>query len=485
MKSLAAILSIVFLLNSSSYSHNTVDLPDPVNDDDYYDSGIPSPEKIELGRLLFFDKELSGNRNISCATCHHPDNGTSDGLSLGLGEGARGLGALRSPGDTETQSVHERVPRNSPALFNLGAKEFTRLFHDGRVELDTKGHYESGFITPAKWKLPAGLENVLAAQALFPVTSSTEMAGQQGENPIANAAALNNMSGPGGVWDLLAKRLQRIPEYVAYFTAAFPNEIEQAEDITFVSAANAIAAYETATFRSYNSPFDRHLRDDHQSISQAQRRGMDLFYGKANCVSCHSGKFQTDHDFHAIAMPQIGPGKAHGRDGSYWKATGHNALLEDFGRGKVSFREEDNFKFRTPSLRNVAKTGPWGHSGAYNSLEAVIRHHLDPINELDEYEFSDEILPPLNRIVETTAREDQLSDAFMSAMRRENYLKRDGWIQKEPELRKRIADANELEPIALTNAEVEDLVKFLQTLTDETLDPEIPNSVPSGLPVED
>ena len=76
----------------------------------------------------------------------------------------RGLGPERTPGATEHDAVHERVPRNAPALFNLGAREFTRLFHDGRVETDTAGYYEGGFITPAKWKLPQGLENVLAAQ---------------------------------------------------------------------------------------------------------------------------------------------------------------------------------------------------------------------------------------------------------------------------------------------------------------------------------
>ena len=485
MKSLTASLSLAILVISISHARASINLPSPIDDYDYYDSGTPSPEKVELGRLLFFDKELSGNRNISCATCHHPENGTSDGLSLGLGEGAHGLGTLRSPGDSTSQSIHERIPRNSPALFNLGAKEFTKLFHDGRVETDTEGHYESGFITPAKWKLPEGLDNVLAAQALFPVTSSAEMAGQQGENPIANAAALNKMSGMGGVWDLLAKRLQQIPEYVAYFTSAFPAEIKQPEDITFVLAANAIAAYETDVFRSDDSPFDQFLQGNRQSLSKSQQNGLNLFYGKANCSSCHSGKFQTDHDFHAIAMPQIGPGKAHGRDGSYWQATGQNALLEDFGRGKVSFREEDNFKFRTPSLRNVAVTGPWGHTGAFDSLEAVVRHHLNPVSSLEQYEFDTSLLPKLDRLVETTARQDQLSDGFMSENRFENYLKRDSWIQSEPALRKRIADANELESISLSDSEVHDLIAFLQSLSDETLNPEIPKSVPSGLPVED
>ena len=147
---------------------------------------------------------------------------TGDGVALGLGEGASGLGRDRVPGSTEETAIHERIPRNSPALFNLGATEFTRMFHDGRVEVDSNNYYEGGFITPAKWKLPTGLENVLAAQAMFPVTSPAEMAGQRGENSFAEAKALNNLAGHNGLWEQLAERLQDIPEYVEMFEKAFP-----------------------------------------------------------------------------------------------------------------------------------------------------------------------------------------------------------------------------------------------------------------------
>ena len=308
-----------------------------VEDADYYSDGRPEPHKVELGRLLFFDKILSGNKNISCATCHHPKHGTGDALALPLGEGPSGLGPEREPGESHSTAVHGRVPRNSPALFNLGAREFERLFHDGRVESDPNGYYEGGFITPAKWKLPSGLENVLAAQAMFPPTSAGEMAGAKGENPIADAASLNNAAGPGGIWELLAERLQGIPEYVERFQAAFP-DVEEPSDITFVHAANAIASFEADAFRMDDSPFDRHLRGDRDALTAAARRGMDLFYGRAGCDSCHTGRFQTDHDFHAIAMPQIGPGKGDGKHSDYWRETGQQAFVEDFGRGRVTVR---------------------------------------------------------------------------------------------------------------------------------------------------
>ena len=243
---------------------------------------------------------------------------------------------------------------------------------------------------------------------MFPPTSDVEMAGQKGENPVADASSMNNAAGPGGVWELLAKRLQDIPEYVRLFQAAYPESITESSDITFVDAANAIAAFQTIAFRADNSLFDQVLNGKTDAISEKARQGMELFYGKANCSSCHSGKLQTDHDFHAIAMPQIGPGKNHGNNGNYWRASGHKGFVEDFGRGRVTFNPKDNYKFRTPSLRNVAETGPWGHAGAYDSLEAVIRHHLDPINSLENYEASDAILPPLDKVVETTARAAEL-----------------------------------------------------------------------------
>ncbi len=463
-------------------------LPDPVTHEDYRDGGAPNDAKVELGRSLFFDKVLSGNRNISCATCHHPDHGTSDALSLGLGEGPRGLGPERRPGATKDEAVHDRVPRNSPALFNLGAAEFEVLFHDGRVEADPHGYYEGGFITPAKWKLPSGLENVLAAQAMFPVVSAAEMAGQKGENPLADASSLNNAAGPGGVWEQLGDRLAAIPEYVDLFRAAYPGEVSGPEDVTYVRAANAIAAFEAEAFRAADSRFDRFLRGDRDAMTWAEKRGMDLFYGKANCAGCHSGKFQTDHDFHAIAMPQIGPGKADGQDGSYWRASGHSAFVEDHGRGRVTGRDEDDYRFRTPSLRNVEITGPWGHTGAYTTLEDVVRHHLDPVEALNRYRPDPAILPETGPVLELAAAGSALEVEFLSESRQEGFRMRDTWVQEQPELRSRIAAANELAPVPLTDGEVDDLVAFLGALTDSSFlerGPLAPPRVPSGLPVDD
>jgi len=437
----------VFLILGTAQANR---LPDAPQDSDYYDNGHVPKEKVELGRKLFFDKILSGNANISCASCHHSLTDTGDGLSLPIGEGGTGLGVTRDTG-FGSDAVHERIPRNAPPVFNLGAREFKVMFHDGRVAVDSS--QPSGFLSPAGNDLPAGLDNVLAAQAMFPVTSGAEMAGQAGENPVANAAAIGDLAGPKGVWEQLARRLREIPEYVAMFAAAY-DDVRDAQDITYVHAANAIAAFEATAWRTDNSPFDRYLRRQRGAMSRSAVFGMRLFYGRAGCSGCHSGAFQTDHDFYAIAVPQIGPGKGDG-------PSGH----EDFGRERVTGVPADRYRFRTPTLRNVALTGPWGHDGAYGSLEGMIRHHLDPLMAIDNYDRDQTALPPRVDL-------DEL----------------DFQVHDNPAARAAIMAACELGPTALRQWEIDALIDFLHALTDPAsldLRKDVPMTVPSGLPVFD
>lgn len=420
-------------------------LPAAATDADFYDNGAPSPAKVELGKNLFFDKLLSGNQNISCATCHHALTDTGDGLSLPIGEGGRGLGVTRDTG-SGADAVHERVPRNAPPVFNLGARSFTVLFHDGRVEADDS--FPSGVKTPAGHDLPNTLDNPLAAQAMFPVTSGAEMAGQAGENAIADAAAAGNLAQPGGVWEQLAERLKANPEYVSMFSAAYG--INQS-DITYAHAANAIAAFEASAWRADNSAFDRYLRDEEKALSKSAKKGMKLFYGEANCASCHSGTFQTDNRFHAIAVPQIGPGKGQDFDG-------HG----DFGREAISGNPADRYRFRTPTLRNVALTAPYGHSGAYDTLEDMVRHHLDAAEGISNYDCANAPVLP--------SRPDL--DAL------------DCIVQNDPARVTAIADSAEISPVSLKEKEIKYLVDFLHALTDPAsidLRRDVPKSLPSGL----
>lgn len=396
---------------------------------------------VALGRLLFFDPVLSGNRNISCATCHHPKLGTSDGVSLSLGEGGMGLGLNRH---TDPDNLPEqRVPRNSPALFNLGAAQFTSLFHDGRLEIDATR--VSGIRTPLADDMALGFTSILSAQAMFPVLSADEMAGQYSENDVSKAVRQGFLTHLGGAWDIISARVAAITEYrVAFDNIIGPREID------FADIANVIADFVAYEWRADNSDFDKYLSGKALSVDAAA--GMQLFYGKAECSTCHAGRFQTDHEFHAIAMPQIGPGKAA-------RFENHQ---RDLGRMRVTGRLADAYRFRTPSLRNVTMTEPYGHAGAYATLEDVIRHHLNPINSLKKYDRQQAKLPKL-------------------------VGAKDWVIMDSPVEIAAIAAANELEPSSLKDTEIDAILAFLQALTDtESLSGRmgVPESVPSGLPLD-
>jgi len=403
-------------------------------------------DEARLGRLLFYDPILSGNRNISCATCHHPRFATSDGLSLGLGEGGIGLGPERKPDPANLPE--QRIPRNAPALFNLGAHEFTVMFHDGRIEVDPSR--PSGLRTPLEDEMVAGFASILSAQTMFPVLSPDEMAGHYQENDVSTAVREGIITRSGGAWDILSKRIAAIPEYQAMFAAAYP-EIAGGRPVGFTDISNAIAAFVAFEWRSDNSPFDVMQRGGGTLAPEAQA-GMDLFFGKAACSGCHAGKFQTDHGFHAMGEPQLGPGKAE-------RFERHS---RDVGRMRVTNRPEDAFAFRTPSLRNVTATGPWGHAGAWSDLAAFLHHHADPSVGLSGYDRALALLPAID------------------------LAKSDWAILDAPD------EVHAIEAAAppgrpLSQVEVRQLIAFLDSLRDRAaIDGRlgVPEAVPSGLPVE-
>ena len=407
------------------------------------DARFPTADMVEvsLGQLLFYDPILSGNRAVACATCHHPRLGTSDGVSLGLGDGATGLGPARRP--SANNLPEKRIPRNSPALFNLGAAEFTSLFHDGRLEADPER--PSGIRSPLGEDMAQAFDSVLSAQAMFPVLSNDEMAGHYSENDISRAVRLGVLTGEGGAWDIMAKRVEALPAYRRAF-----DEVIGPQAVQFTDIANAIAAFIAFEWRADESPFDSLLREGTALPAEAMA-GMALFYGKAGCDTCHAGQFQSDQQFHAIAMPQIGPGKA----------ASFESYNRDSGRLRVTGDAQDAYAFRTPSLRNVALTAPYGHSGAYATLEAVVRHHLDPVAALKSYDPAQAVFPAF----------EAESDFVVLA---------------DPGEMAAIAAANSLTPMALTDAEVGQLLAFLHALTDAKSNAGrlgVPARVPSGLSV--
>ena len=174
-----------------------------------------------------------------------------------------------------------------------------------------------------------GRAGSLEEQALGPI-----------QNPIEMAETLNGV----------VTKLSRVKVYQARFQAVF------GEDVSADGIAKAIAAFER-TLISTNSPFDRSIAGDTTALSASAQRGLDLFQGKARCVLCHNGPNFTDNKFHHIGVPQTGP------------------LQEDVGRYAVTKREADRRAFKTPSLRSVALTAPYMHTGGFKTLEEVVEFY--------------------------------------------------------------------------------------------------------------
>jgi cytochrome c peroxidase len=402
-------------------------------------------DQARLGQLLFYDKILSGNRNISCGTCHHHDLGGSDGLSLGIGEGGTGLGPKRTPGDGPDR-IAKRIPRNAPALWNLGHKDVRVLFHDGRLEISDI--YGNGFDSPAEEWLPQGLQSILAAQALFPMTAQFEMAGNTGENEIIGAVKDRIDLG----WPILAKRVRTIPDYGKMFVDAF-DHIDRPEDVTIVEIGNALAAFIGTEWANYDSPYDAFLTNG-TPLPEDAERGRQLFFGEARCAQCHKGPLLSDQDFHAMALPPFGPGRTRQWD----------PIPRDVGRMGATDDLEDAYRFRTPPLRNVALTAPYGHNGAYAHLRDMVRHMADPVTMRAEWTPALAALPQVPWLQEI-----------------------DFVIQSDRLEMERSSATLDVRPVSLSEAQVDDLVAFLESLTGvSALERPMgrPATVPSGLLVD-
>lgn len=320
------------------------------------------------------------------------------------------------------------------------------MFWDNRIEAT-----ETGVITsPAGGYLPREARTMFAAQAMFPVTSRDEMRGAFHDSDIneePNEIAPILGSQPRKVWAALMARVMKFEGYQKMFESAFPDV--PAEELGFQHAAQAMAAFQADAFHLTDSPWDEYMRGDDDAIDEDALAGAQLFFGKAQCSSCHNGHLLTNQTTHNIGVPQIGPGKG-------------NAAPLDIGRGAETGRKEDRFKFRTPPLRNVELTGPYMHNGAYASLEEVVRHHLAPRESYESYDAS-KLPPELQDLVHDSP--EIIDDVFSTL------------------------DSQMANPADLTDQEVGQLIAFLRSLTSpsarrEKLESVIPESVPSGHEVE-
>lgn len=387
------------------------------------------PSLVALGQALMFDPILSGNRDISCMSCHHPKLATGDARHLAIGQGAAGLGRER---------IHPRgafIPRNAPPLFNMHA--LGKLFWDGRVSVDGKG----AFHTPAGKSLTSSMTRIfefgaVSAIGLFPVLSREEMRAFD-RNELASFPD----DSLEAIWGALMRRLGAIPEYRRLFEAAYP-QLPFAS-MTFAHASNAMAGFVVEKFAFNNSPWDRFLAGDDAAMSEVQLRGAFNFM-TAKCSICHSGTAFSDGEFHNVALAQLGPGEGDGPERN-----------DDFGRERVSRLASDRYRFRTTPLRNVELTAPYGHAGQFVGLRDFVDHYSESKLKIFSYDASQ--LEPLLR--------GKVLRTFEGIMATRDTL---------------------LDGVFFPPVKIDEVASFMLALTDPSarnLTHLIPARVPSGLPV--
>lgn len=272
-----------------------------------------TPEKVALGRALFWDPILSATKEVACATCHHPQFGYTDGLDVSVGANGEGLGPARH---FAAGTPPRFVKRNSPTVINAAFNGFDSA---------TPGNPSSA---PMFWDSRV---QSLEAQAVEPLKAQEEMRGDVGESHEAVRQAV--------------ARIAAIPEYRKMFTKAFGSSAS----VTAEDLGRAIAAFER-TLVATNAPFDRYMRGDATAMTAQQIRGMATFQAMG-CANCHSGPMFSDYKLHVLGVPD-------------------NSKLSASDTGA-----DNRYAFRTPTLRNLAFTGPYMHNGTLTSLNAVVNFY--------------------------------------------------------------------------------------------------------------
>ena len=271
------------------------------------------PERVALGRLLFWDPILSGQKDVACATCHHPAFGYSDGLDVSIGANGAGLGPARAFVADLPQRI---VKRNSQTVLNVA---FNGL---------TEGHDAAPAAAPMFWDLRV---RSLEAQALEPIKTLEEMRG---------GAYTEDRALPSVV-----ARLNANSEYRRLFARAFTGGTPVNEG----NLGRVLADFQR-TLVVTNTPFDRYMRGDASAMSPDAIRGMERFQ-TTGCINCHSGPMFSDFTAHVLAVPD-------------------NPKLPESDSGV-----NKTYAFRTPSLRNLSATAPYMHNGVFASLNDVVNFY--------------------------------------------------------------------------------------------------------------
>src|SRR5215475_3343327 len=310
----------------------------------------------DLGRLLFFDTVTGLNNDNNCSGCHSPTNGFGDTQSIAIGIDNNGVVGAGRAGP--------RNQRRTPMVANTAF--FPNLMWNSRFASLSNDPFDNsdGFLFPQPEGLSLSyLPHLLVAQAFIPPTERVEVAG---------------FNFPGDNFDIrneVLRRINGVPEYRKRFGKIFPS-VRAGGPITFDMFGSAVAEFEfTLVFA--DAPIDQFARGQKDALTDNQKKGALLFFGKAGCVVCHAVSGQSNEMFsdfkqHVLGVPQIVPSPDKGN--VIFDGPGAN---EDFGLEQITSDPSDRYKFRTSPIRNVALQPAFMHNGAFTRLEDAIRHHLD------------------------------------------------------------------------------------------------------------
>jgi cytochrome c peroxidase len=392
---------------------------------------------VDLGRLLFFDTVGGLNNDNNCSGCHSPTNGFGDSQSIAIG--------IDNNGIVGPDRAGPRNQRRTPMVINTAF--YPNLMWNSRFAALSHNPFDNsaGFQFPSPEGLTLSYQpHLLVAQAFIPPTERVEVAG---------------FAFPGDNFDIrneVLKRINNVPEYRKRFGKIFPS-VRVGGPITFDMFGLAIAEFEFSLVFA-DAPIDQFARGQKNALTDEEKRGALLFFGKARCVECHkvsgsSNEMFSDFSQHVIGVPQIAPAVGNVPfDGP--------AQNEDFGLEQITGNSLDRYKFRTSPLRNVALQPAFFHNGAFTRLEDAIRHHLNVFASARQYDpgaagVDPDLMAPMGPMEPVLTRVDPIL----------------------------------VTPIELTADEFQQLVDFVRNglldrrATPEVLKKQIPKSVPSGFPV--
>lgn len=351
--------------------------------------------KIELGRLLWFDTIGGLNNDNTCGGCHSPTNAFGDTQSIAIGIN-----------NNLIVGPHRTGPRNqrrTPIIIN--AAFYPTLMWNSRFASLSGNPFDnsSGFSFPPPEQLTLSyLPHLLDAQAFIPPTERVEVAGFDfpGDNFAIRAEVLN--------------RLNAVPEYRKLFGKIFP-AVKSGAPINFNMFGAVIAEFEFSLVFA-NAPIDQFARGQKNAMTEGQKKGALLFFGRAGCVECHrvsgnSNEMFSDFSQHVVGVPQIAPQAGNPSAGNVtFDGPGQN---EDFGLEQITGNPNDRYMFRTSPLRNAAMQPAFFHNGAFTRIEDAIRHHLDVKSSVNSYNTSSafvaaDLRGPLGPMAPVLARLDPL-----------------------------------------------------------------------------